>query len=340
MRVLFICKHNTTYGFETYSRRSCGLYNSTNFIAQALAAHGIHAKIVEVQDNNDIDREVALFKPDVVIIEAFWVVPEKFVQLQKLHPKVKWFCHLHSNILFLALEGIAMDWAQRYAMLGVKLIMNSTESYDAMNAIIDERDLFYLPNVYSHKQLTPIKHKRNTGYVDVGCFGAVRPLKNTLMQALAAIEFARQKGKKLRFHINATRIETGGSPVLKNLKQLFEHLPDCELVEGRWFEPEDFIKHLHHNIDIGMQVSTTETFNVVNADYVSAGIPSVISDKIKWASNLNVAEVEEIDSIVSRMHFVWDRRWLIRWNQYLLRKHSESAIEMWAEFCHNLKAAK
>ena len=78
MRIQFICKKNECYGFETYTRRSSGLYNSTSFIVRGLKARGIDAEIIEVIDNNCIDKEVTRYKPDVVVIEALWVVPEKF----------------------------------------------------------------------------------------------------------------------------------------------------------------------------------------------------------------------------------------------------------------------
>lgn len=87
-RVLFICKKNNNYGFVSYSKKNSGLFNSTRFIVEALVARGIDAGIVEVTDNNDIDREVTQFKADIVVIEALWVVPEKFLVLQKLHTNV------------------------------------------------------------------------------------------------------------------------------------------------------------------------------------------------------------------------------------------------------------
>lgn len=208
-RVLFICKHNECYGFTTYTRRSAGLFNSTRFIVEALVAKGLETRIVEVADNNAIDREVALFKPDYVVIEALWVVPEKFDILKRLHPRVRWFCHLHSNIPFLALEGIAIEWIFKYARKEIGLIANSEESFDALSTILREHELRFLPNVYMTIPRTAVLD-RSKEFVDVGCFGAVRPLKNHLIQAMAAIQFARDVRKSLRFHINATRLEMGG----------------------------------------------------------------------------------------------------------------------------------
>src|SRR6516165_3286534 len=95
-RILFILKHRGfgAYGCWNYSDNgghlSSGLYNSVRFVVDMLNDNDIEAKMVDVIDNNCIDREVTKFKPTHVIIEAFWVVPEKFDILRPLHPKVKW----------------------------------------------------------------------------------------------------------------------------------------------------------------------------------------------------------------------------------------------------------
>jgi hypothetical protein len=337
-RVLFITKKNECYGFKSYTRRSSGLYNSTNFIVRGLNETGKYSvDIVEVIDNNCIDRQVTKFKPDIVIIEALWVVPEKFPILFKLHPRVKWFIHMHSGMPFLALEGIAMDWIKRCAKQGIGIIANSPESYDAFRCILKSDEVVYLPNVYISHPYKPKKVSWFKPTVDVGCFGALRPMKNQLLQALASIKYANEKGKRLRFHLNSSRIEVGGQPCMKNLLQLFEHHPEHELVQHEWMEPDEFIVFLHQHIDIGLQVSMTETFNVVTADYVTAGLPVVISKEIKWASSLCRAMDDSVEDIVDTMNFVAYNRALIWWNQQLLKCHEKKATRMWASFVEAVK---
>ena len=92
IKVLFICKKKKSSGPGPYTQViSSGLLNSATFVNNMLVANGIESKIVEVQDNNDIDREVHSYKPTHVIIEALWVVPSKFEVLTKLHPDVELF---------------------------------------------------------------------------------------------------------------------------------------------------------------------------------------------------------------------------------------------------------
>lgn len=334
MRVLFICKRNEIYGNTVYTRRSSGLFNSTRFIVEALLPKGIHAHIIEVQDNNDIDREVSKFKPHLVIIEALWVVPEKFHVLKRLHPKVRWAIHLHSDMPFLALEGIAMDWTIKCARQGVTIIANSEESFEALKPIIAEHELVFLPNVYLGNPLRASRGQKHG--VNVACFGAVRPLKNHLLQALAAIQFAKERCQPLRFHINVGRVETGGAPVLKNLRQLFNDTNGTKLVEHHWFEPEDFIYFLNTEIDIGLQVSLTETFNVVSADYVTAGLPIVVSKEVKWVSLFSRAIDNSLKDIVSKMHSNFNNLLLVKLNQFLLQRHSDHASVLWYEYVRHI----
>ena len=333
MKTLFICKRNETYGFTTYTRRSSGLYNSTRFIVESLRTHGFDSDIVEVNDNNDIDRVVTAYRPDAVIIEALWVVPQKFHVLKALHPKVKWFIHLHSHVPFLALEGIAMEWIDDYARMGLGIIANSKPLYRALRGSIRHHNtLSYLPNVYLSNFRKPTGISFDQERINVACFGAIRPLKNQLLQAMAAIKYAKMERKELNFHINATRSETGGDPVLKNLMSLFASTKYASLILHDWHEPEDFLRQLEMKIDIGLQVSLSETFNVVCADYVTAGIPVVASKEVYWLNPLSKAKDDSIDSIVKAMKRAYRFRFLIRINQWLLERHSIKAQIMWMNF--------
>lgn len=339
MRILFILKKNNCYGFSTYTKKSSGLFNSVHFVVEELNKKGFDASLVEVVDNNDIDREVTRFKPDIVIIEALWVVPEKFKVLKKLHPRVKWFVHLHSHIPFLALEGIAIKWLEQYVHEKVGIIANSQEAFEALDIVLSHKGhnkhLFYLPNVYVRKQKDVVQEK-DVPYINVACFGAIRPMKNHLMQAIAAIEFARQRDKALHFQINFSRVETGGAPVLANLRELFRKTNGTTLIELPWMEPHDLIHYLHKHVDVGMQVSLSETFNVVTADYVTAGLPVVVSDEVPWVSRFSTAKADSVESIVNKLHFAYDHRTLVSLNQFLLRNYAKRALKLWIHFLKDL----
>lgn len=299
-RVLFILKfrnqYGTDYGACDYSQgyTSSGLFNSAHFINDMLANAGVTTKLVEVNDNNDIDREVTAFRPTVVIIEALWVIPSKFAVLTRLHPDVKWIVRCHSDISFLANESIGVEWLIDYLQFDNVYISCNAESptHDVRDIIegvyrswpkhiVDSR-VIYLPNYYPIDSIKVHHSKYVDEFLDVCCFGAIRPLKNQLIQGLAAIEAAEKLGKKLRFHINGTRCEQGGSTTLTNLTVLFDRTGN-ELVLHGWETHEEFMSLLI-SMDVGLQVSFSETFNIVAADMVAAGLPVVVSPEVNWTS--------------------------------------------------------
>lgn len=348
-RILFILKHREVVddrGNEVSRKElSSGLANSARFVHAMLVGEHVESEIVQVIDNNDIDREVSKFKPTHVIIEAFWVVPEKFDVLQMLHPNVTWIIRAHSDIPFLANEGIAMDWLLKYAE-HEKVIIGSNSEFSvrdfrtilaAAHPDWDQHKVVYkvpyLPNFYPFKFHR--KHtKKDDGVLDIACFGAVRPLKNHLIQAVAAIEYASMVGKYLRFHINGDRAEQGGHNNVKNLRDLFAALPNAELVEEPWMTHADFLDLLSR-MDIGMQVTFTETFNIVSADMAVCELPIVVSEEVKWAHRSCKTACTSSEEIVDKLLKItdWRFRAIIKYlNLKGLRNFSNQSRRIWLDY--------
>jgi hypothetical protein len=304
-RILFICKErNESYG------PSLGLINSCKFIVNELVQKGLEAKAIAVIDNNDIDREVTSYNPTHVFIEALWVIPSKLPILFKLHPNVKWYVRIHSKIPFLAYEGMAINWLRQYAELAkvnknFNIAANNLDIGESLERTYDI-PVSYFPNIYhpSDYGFDPKPYKRAHKVINIGCFGAIRPLKNQLYQALAAIAFAEDHNLTLRFHINDDRVETKGEPVLHNIQAAFNNTKH-ELIGHPWLEHRDFIE-LVRDMDLGLQVSFSETFNIVAADFVWNNIPLVGSDEISWLSPLFQAKPTEIESILKKLYTAYE----------------------------------
>ena len=326
-KILFILKYRESDYGDCYSPvnekqdwsfkkgLSSGLLNSAKFVNDMLnKVKGFESKLVQVIDNNCIDREVTQFKPDIVIIEAYWVVPEKFDILVKLHPNVKWVIRNHSNTPFLANEGIAFGWSIDYLdKPNVFLSCNHIKALKDMRKLIKkvyhkaaeetiDRRIPYLPNYYPLNHEYDIKKEtKEPGVLNVGCFGAIRPLKNQMIQAIAAIEYANLTKKYLKFHINGNRIEGNGGPILKNLRDLFARTPNAELVEHTWLQHGEF-HALISKMDIGLQVSFSETFNIVAADFSVNDVPVVTCKEIDWSNKYLHADPTDCESIVEAMY--------------------------------------
>lgn len=334
-RILFVVKFRERYdgscGYDGTPACYGGLYHSALFVVQMLRLAGVAAKLVQVCDNNDIDREVAAFRPDIVVIEALWVVPEKFEVLSRLHPEVRWVVRLHSEIPFLAYEGIAMRWISDYVRhRNVSVACNSHYATRDVESVVGDDAVHYLPNFYP---AGTFRFKRPTRTWDIGCFGATRPLKNQLLQGLAAIEFARQTNHGLRFHINV-RPEQGGDSVLKNLRALFQET-GFQLVEHGWAQREQFLAILSRT-DIGMQVSFSETFDITAADTATLGIPLVTSKEVVWSAEESQADTTNAASIVNRLKAVVGYRSgeIVLENIARLRSYCNDSRAQWLKFCN------
>ena len=345
-KVLIVLKRRHDYNPIAHSPRglSTGLYNSASFIEEMLKNNGISAKLEVAIDNNCIDRMVNQYKPTHVILEALWVVPSKFAVLTKLHPQVKWIVRLHSEMPFMAGEGMALDWIADYLrfpnvdigvnaprmLTEVKTYVSTVHSWSQATA--DSR-VHYLPNYYPTDYTTK-QYNRNKYWIDIGCFGAVRPLKNHLLQAVAALDFAKATNKQLRFHINGGRIEMKGDPVMHNLRGLFQQLADAghQMIIHEWVPREGFLE-LCSQMDLGLQVTFSETFNIVAADLISQGVPVVTSAEIPWASRLFNARAEDSSQISNKLllsHLVPQLN--VKRNQYKLKQYCLNTVAVWDKF--------
>ncbi len=362
--VLFLLKQRSTYGGGYSQSLSSGLFNSATMVSNMLLANGVFSKVVEVVDNNAIDREVRHYKPSHVIIEALWVVPSKFEVLQKLYPSIKWIVRVHSEVPFLANEGIAMEWLSEYVKYkNVYISFNSKRTNNEMTEYVANKfgpflaeKVVYLPNYYDldgNKSTECEPERQYTGCpcgnpdcalkdqwpdfgLHIGCFGAIRPMKNHLLQAVAAMRVGDLLGKKVYFHINTKRMENRGEPVLKNLRNLFKGT-DHVLVEHGWMERDNFLA-VARRMHLGMQVSFSETFNIVAADMVSQDVPVVVSNEIEFVAPIFKANKTSSMSMMLSMLFTLaaSKLKLHKMNELLLKLSGAFARRVWLDFlyCH------
>ena len=128
-KVIFILKRREDYSTDipnfTSKQVATGMYNSALFVSEMLNANGIQSSVEFAQDANSINGIVHGTGATHVCIEGYWVVPSKFDELMPLHPNVKWIVRCHSEMPFLAQEGIAMSWTFDYMAKGVLVAGNS-----------------------------------------------------------------------------------------------------------------------------------------------------------------------------------------------------------------------
>jgi hypothetical protein len=324
---------------------STGLYNSAKFMNDMLLENGIESHLEVVADYNRIDRQCWLYRPTHVVIEALWVIPQKFAELIRLHPNITWVIRVHSEMPFLAGEGRALDWLADYTdFKNIVIAMNAPRMLEEIKLFLQirnnwtdkeaERRAFYLPN-YNPQDYKTKKFNKDKDTVDIGCFGAIRPLKNHVLQAFAAIGFAEQIGKKLRFHVNAGRIEMQGQPAVNNLKNIFQQLHNTghELINHQWRPREEFLE-LCAEVDIGMQCNFSETFNIVGADLISQGVPLIGTEgEIPWAVPEFCAKPTESKDIINKLHLAYNWSDLnVCTHQWSLTHYTDKTVKIWTKY--------
>lgn len=92
---------------------------------------------------------------------------------------------------------------------------------------------------------------------------------------------------------------------------------------------DDFLE-LIASMDVCLQVSLSESFNITSADAASMGVPLVGSEAISWLPERSQADVDSAASIASAMKradttTVW-------MNHHALKEYTKRTVEAWNEW--------
>lgn len=335
MKILFVLK-NRTYNKEYAT--SFGLMNSALQVSKYLNHKGHESKVVSVIDYNFIDREVHSYKPDIVIIEALWVSSKKMKELIELkrYKNINWVVRIHSDIGFLSAETNALTYVNEYVSLkkdNLFVSINNKEFCKNLSDIYGE-NFIYLPNIIDihneHK-----KHRDNYLTVNIGCFGALRLLKNQLFQAMCAMKFADSINKTLFYHINCNVNPDKENSILKNLTALFDkNASGHKLVVHNWLDNEDF-HQLVRSMDLGLQLSYTESFNITAADFVMNDTPIIVSEAISWLPWFNKTSTTNYKNVLNKLKWIYrfrNSKLMAFLNKRNLKKYNKEAKEVWKDY--------
>lgn len=327
MKVLFLVRINQEYG-DCIMPSKAGLRNSAKFVVDAVNKFDhVHAELEFCNDGNDVDRLLHHKRPNICIIEACWLTPSKLKELIHRHPHIKFVIRVHSRTPFLAMEGNAIEWIKEYEKI-VTVSFNHAQTASDLEQIGIKN--IFLPNIYPTPQLKNCDHIERKHLYKIGCFGAIRPFKNQLSQAVAAILFAERRKGVVHFYINSTRVEQRGESVLKSLRALFAGTRH-KLVEVEWLEHTAFLS-LIGKMDACMQVSFTETFNIVTADAISQHVPVVVSSSIDWLTCRKADPNNESEMAELLEYTIEHKKHLVEDNIQDLTTYNHHAILKWYRF--------
>ncbi len=307
--------------------------------AKSLRTAGVTTDVWAITSSQHLGQQlktVAAVAPvSHVVVSAPWIPTADMEQLAADHPETKFAVNCHSNLGFLQADPGAM----RLVREGLELqrrtwnFQVAANSLRLSNWVADTYGSWctYLPNLYHLDQLSgPARTLFSSGTLRIGAFGATRPLKNFMTAAGAALEIASQMRVDLEFWMSSGRNE-GAGPLVNAIQQMTLGLPHVRVVENGWQTWPQFrqtVRHMH----LLLQPSYTETFNVVTADGIAEGVPSVVSHAIEWAPENWKAQVDDVHEIaITGQKLLRDKR-AARRGLKALQNYNKSAMKHWEGF--------
>jgi hypothetical protein len=90
-------------------------------------------------------------------------------------------------------------------------------------------------------------------------------------------------------------------------------------------------------MDVGMQVSFSETFNIVTADFVSCNIPIVVSTDIRWMPDRSQSNPTSVEDIVDKLDKIRKFSSYSTWsNSKALKSYNKMAAHAWISSLNKL----
>lgn len=326
------------YGSEGgYGHCHRGLGINALMTVKVLRKNGIHADLAAVGNVKGVRDYLTKNGATHAVIQALWITAEEQAQLCSDFPLTHFIVRCHSQIGFLQVEPGAIkilrdDLFLQEGLLNLSVSANTHRLTEFLHHTYKSK-VVYLPNLYD---LDRVQRKRDESHehrvLRVGSFGAHRLLKNHTTACAAAMMMAERRGSDLEFYVNAGRKEgEKANAVTDALRNMTNRLRWVKLVEVGWEEWSQFRATVSH-MDITMQVSFTETFNIVTADSVAEGVPAVVSDAIEWTPqrwHANVDDAGDIARVGSSL--LWDTHAAEEGLEHL-QKFCACAVKTWLQY--------
>lgn len=313
--------------------------------ARALRALGYIVEIWPILSAADLasqlaaDRELAKLPQHLpvthVVISAPWIPTVQLTPIVRQYSATEFVVVSHSNIGFLQADPTAIQVLRSGSELeqaapNFHIAANSDKFQTWWLAAYGTRMLL-LPNLYPFDS---VRHKPawTGGRLRIGCFCAIRPYKNVLTAAAAALEVGvRLRVTDLEFWISSGRTEGGGNTIVAAIHQMYANVPRAKIVENNWASWPQFLSTVGA-MDLMLQPSYTESFNMVVADGISRGVATVVGDAINWAPSNWIASTDSAADLANKAIALLHDPGAIDEGVKALTNHNDSGLRGWKQY--------
>ena len=325
---------------------SVGLQVAADTTCAELRRNGVDVQVFGLQNNVDLyhvlkhNQKLASEIHDVhgftdCVIMAPWITPLDLEALAKYFKNIQFTVQSHCNVgaLHGDFRGIGnfrnyADLAQEYRNIH---IAGNAASFTKWFSLAYDVDTALLPNMYpainmqEHNSATP-------NILHIGAFGALRPEKNIPSAVAAALLIQQHLQKQTYFHMN-TGGEVGGKNLIATIDQISQGIPGFTVVKHPWMDWNKFTD-LVKKMDLLMNPSYTESFNLITADGIVAGVPSVVSSAIRWAPKSWMADSDDPSDIAGVGLRLLFNKHSYKDGRDALIKHNNESVSLWKEYLY------
>jgi len=343
-RVIFFAKN---FGGPGISNIGLGVTNQNNinvlrregYFAEIWSGQNFEEVYSQIKAANDHAIQFNSIRPSHVIINSpSWITAKQMAELAYAFPHIEFILQNHTGCAYLSIDrnrdesGILCNKKiieLQKATSNVKVSGNNTRFVEWLRKTY-RCECLYLPNLYdTHSFVNPYPRKRKIGdTIRIGSFGAPRPWKNQLTAAMGAYQLSRQLGVNLELYVNSRRDYE--RLLFQSRLDLFVGERDAKLIDVPWESWPTFkntVAHMH----LLLQPSFDETFNVVTADGISMGVPSVVGSSIEWTPRDWWCNCEDPTSIARTGLYLLNDDNAVEDGRQALRSYVRVGLEHWKD---------
>ena len=338
-RVILVAKSEKLSGSEM------GLSVTSMMTARTLRSHGVDCQLWGLPDSEQLKMRLKReeWRSDksithVIINTPGFIGPRCYEQMALAWPSIKFVMLNHTGLAYLSIDKDGwrnirwlLDLSSTFD--NVLVAGNNPRFVRSVEAEFGRRPAL-LPNLYDLSVFKPLSEpRRHHAPLRIGSFAEGRPWKNQLVAAQAALEIAKGVGASgLELYVNADRWpQTLGLSEAR--RQLLGGLPGVSLVPVPWQPWHTFMRTVEA-MHLLLYPSFDESFGMIPADGIAAGVPCVTSGALEWTPrSWQAAEPYDPGSVASvGLTLLHAPLTAVQAGRAALRHYVEDGVRRWREF--------